>query len=517
MQTASTTASTAQPSTTHHRIAIIGSGFAGLGLAIQLRRRGEHDFVVLERAGDVGGTWRDNTYPGAACDIQSHLYSYSFRPNPDWSRVYASQPEIHAYLREAAIDEGVMPHITFDAELLESTWRPERQHWVLETTAGRFSADIVVSAAGHLSDPKLPSIPGLERFERPMFHSAQWDHSFDATGKRVGVIGSGASGIQIVPELAKTAEQLTVFQRSAPYIIPRVDHEYTDAQKAMFRRMPETAQALRDELFWGNEARFPQRRGIADFIAKIEATALDHLAAQVPEGELRDKLTPDYLIGCKRILISNEYYPTFLRESVALETGRIVEVSERGIVTATADGGTVEHELDALVLATGFEASDLPITHRIFDADGRSMADAWTRGGAAYACSTVAGYPNLFIMNGPNSGLGAGSIIYIVESQIQYILGALDFLDGTGASTLEITQEAQDRFVDSVDARAADTVWLNGGCHSWYVDERFGRLTTVWPDFMHKFRRESGRFRPDEYLVDGEPAEVARSLEGVSA
>ena len=508
----STSGAAPQPSATHAKIAIIGSGFAGLGLAIQLRRRGEEDFVILERASDVGGTWRDNTYPGAACDIQSHLYSYSFRPNPDWSRVYATQPEIHAYLREAAVDEGVLPHIVFDAELLESTWRPDAGHWALETTAGSFTADYVVTAAGHLSDPKLPQIPGLERFSRPMFHSAQWDHSFDPAGKRVGVIGSGASGIQVVPELAKTAEQLTVFQRSAPYIIPRVDHEYTDGQKSMFRRMPETAQALRDELYWGNEARFPQRRGIADFIAKIEATALDHLHAQVPEGELREQLTPDYMIGCKRILISNDYYPTFLRENVALETSGIVEVTETGI--RTNDG---EVELDALVLCTGFEAADLPITHRIFDEHGRSMAESWTQGGAAFACSTVAGYPNLFIMNGPNSGLGAGSIIFIIESQIRYILGALDYMAEADASVIEITQEAQDRFIASVDARAEDTVWLNGGCHSWYVDHRYGRLTTVWPDFMHKFRREAGTFRPDEYIVDGEPVAGERELEGVSA
>lgn len=514
MQSAAATSAAREhgTATTHAKIAIIGSGFAGLGLAIQLRRRGEHDFVVLERAGDVGGTWRDNTYPGAACDIQSHLYSFSFRPNPDWSRVYAGQPEILAYLREAAADEGVLPHVTFDAELLSANWDADARHWALETTAGRFTADVVVTAAGHLSDPKLPAIKGLDKFDKPMFHSAQWDHSFEPEGKRIGIIGSGASGIQIVPELAKTASALTVFQRSAPYIIPRVDHEYSEAQKSLFRRMPETAQALRDELFWGNEARFPQRRGISDFIAKIESTALDHLAAQVPAGELRDKLTPDYMIGCKRILISNDYYPTFLRDNVRLETSGIVEVTESSIITA--DG---EHELDALVLCTGFEASDLPITHRIFDEQGRSMAEAWTQGGAAFACSTVAGYPNLFIMNGPNSGLGAGSIIYIVESQIQYILGALEFLESSGAETLEITQEAQDRFVASIDERAQNTVWLNGGCQSWYVDARYGRLTTVWPDFMHKFRRESGRFFPDEYLVDGQPLEASKELEGASA
>ena len=517
MTTASATqALTDQPQRTaaHAKIAIIGSGFAGLGLAIQLRRRGEHDFIVLERAGDVGGTWRDNTYPGAACDIQSHLYSYSFRPNPDWTRVYATQPEIHAYLREAAVDEGVMPHIRFGAELLESRWQADAGHWALETTVGSFTADFVVTAAGHLSDPKLPAITGLERFAGTMFHSAQWDHSFEAEGKRIGVIGSGASGIQIVPELAKAAAQLTVFQRSAPYVIPRVDHEYSDAQKSMFRRMPETAQALRDELYWGNEARFPQRRGIADFIAKIEATALDHLHGQVPEGDVRDKLTPDYMIGCKRILISNDYYPTFLRDNVTLETSGIVEVTETGIHTNDGDV-----ELDALVLCTGFEAADLPITHRVFDAEGRSMAESWTQGGAAYACSTVAGYPNLFIMNGPNSGLGAGSIIYIIESQIRYILGALEHMAEVDASTIEITQEAQDAFIASVDARAEDTVWLNGGCYSWYVDHRYGRLTTVWPDFMTKFRREAGTFHPDEYRFDGAPAvaEEQRELEAVTA
>jgi cation diffusion facilitator CzcD-associated flavoprotein CzcO len=477
------------------RVAIIGSGFAGLGLATMLKRRGEHSFVVLERAGDVGGTWRDNDYPGAACDIQSHLYSFSFRPNPNWSRVYAEQPEILRYLKDTAMEEGILPHLRFGAEVLEARWDDDERRWVITTATGSVTAEVLVAASGHLSDPKVPNFPGLAEFGGDIFHSARWDHTVPLQGKRVAVVGSGASAIQIVPAIAELVDELTVFQRSAPYVIPRNDHEYSSAERGMFARLPETAQELRDELYWGNEARFPQRRGVTAFVDRVQATALGHLAAQVPDAQLRALLTPDYAIGCKRILISNDYYPTLARENVHLETNGIDHFTQSGVVTSAGD----EIPVDAVIMSTGFQATDLPIAHRIRGRDGKLLSDAWSHGGEAFATTSIHGYPNLFIMNGPNAGLGAGSIIFIVESQIDYIMGALDYMTEQSIESLEATAEAQRRFVEDVQRRAQGTVWVSGGCSSWYLDPRNGHLTTLWPDFMSRFRRENGVFRPDGY------------------
>jgi cation diffusion facilitator CzcD-associated flavoprotein CzcO len=495
-----------QPSSVIQRVkvAIIGSGFSGTGLAIQLKRSGEESFVVLERETAMGGTWRDNHYPGAACDVQSHLYSYSFKPKPDWSRVYARQPEILEYLRHSAESEGVDEHMRFDSEVLEAQWIEASNEWLIHTAKGDYFAQILVTASGHLSDPKYPSIPGIDEFEGAKFHSARWDHDTPLDGKRVGVIGTGASAIQIIPEVAEIAGKLTVFQRSAPYVVPRADREYTTGEKNMFARIPQMAQKIRRDLFWAGEARFPQRRGIESFISRVESLALDHVAAQIDDPVLRAKLTPDYAIGCKRVLISNAYFPTYLRDNVELETHRIDHITANAVVMS--DG--TEHELDALIVSTGFETSDLPISYRIRGTHGL-LADHWAGGEQAYACSTVNGFPNLFIMNGPNSGLGAGSIIFIIESQIAYILGALDHLRRNGDTRIEVTQEAEVEFAAMIDQKAEGTVWLEGGCKSWYVDPRNGRLSAIWPDFMSRFRDSNGVFRPDAYEVrslTGQPA-----------
>jgi cation diffusion facilitator CzcD-associated flavoprotein CzcO len=475
-------------------VLIIGTGFSGLAMAATLAREGRRSFVLLERAGAVGGTWRDNDYPGAACDIQSHLYSYSFRPNPEWSRVYADQREILDYLRRTADEEGLTPHIRFDSEVLRAQWQPAEHHWRVETTGGVHLARVLVSAAGHLSDPAYPDIPGLTDFGGALFHSARWNHDYDWTGKRVGVIGTGASAIQVVPELAEAAQRLTVFQRSAPYVIPRKDRVYTEAEKGMFRRLPHTAQSLRDELFWSNEARFPQRRGVPAFIEEIARTANDHRASQVSDPELLAKLTPDYQIGCKRILISNDYYPTLRRDDVDLETTGIARIDERGVVMT--DGRRVD--LDLLVVATGFEATDLPIAHRIFDKAGHALAERWDDGGAAFACTTVSGFPNLFVMLGPNTGLGAGSMIYMIETQAGYIRGGIQHILELDVD-IEPEPEAEVDYAESLDRRAQGTVWLNGGCKSWYLSPKSGRLTTLWPDFMSQFRAENGEFSPVGY------------------
>lgn len=477
-------------------VIIVGTGFAGLGMATQLARKSEQSFVILERAHDVGGTWRENTYPGAGSDIQAHLYSYSFRPNPDWSRVYGSQPEILEYLRQTAREEGLQPRIRFGAEVLRADWDEQTNRWTVSTPRGTFTGRTLITASGHLSDPKTPDIKGLKEFSGEVFHSAKWNHDVALEGKRIGVIGTGASAIQVVPELAKVAKNLTIFQRSAPYLVPRIDRAYTEAERGMFRKHPETAQKLRDELFWGNEARFPQRRGAPAFVNQIEEIAWDHREKQISDPGLLRKLTPDYAIGCKRILISNDYYPALGRPNVTLETDGIDHVEPHAVVTKTGE----RHEVDILVLSTGFEATDLPISHRIYGKSGHSLAEHWGGGGQAYACTTVSGFPNLFVMLGPNTGLGAGSIIYMIETQISYILGALQYLESENVSALEITAEAEEEYVASVNRRAEGTVWVSGGCDSWYLDPRNGRLTTLWPDFMTQFRKENGTFDPGPYL-----------------
>lgn len=486
-------------------VIIIGTGFSGLGLATALKRSGRDNFVILERADGVGGTWRDNTYPGAACDIQSHLYSYSFRPNPDWTRVYAGQPEILDYLRATALDEGLLGHIHFNSDVTNATWDESRQQWKVTTRRGIHIARALVTATGHLSDPKLPTIAGLADFTGELFHSAQWNHDVSWAGKRVGVLGTGASAIQVVPELAKSAAHVAVFQRSAPYVVPRRDYFYTEAEKGMFRKLPGTAQAVRDGLFWGNEARFPQRRQVPKFVDEIRTRALRHLNQQVQDPDLLKKLTPDYEIGCKRILISNDYFPALTQPNVTLHTGGVQRIEGNAVITQ--DG---REELDILVCCTGFEAVDLPIAQRIVGRDDVLLANRWSSGGRAYACSTVAGFPNLFVMLGPNTGVGAGSIVYMVETQINYIKQALRYLDDND-SVLEISEERETAFIDELDARSIGTVWTSGGCSSWYVDQRSGRLSTLWPDFMSQFRAENGTFDSSVYQVRSRSVPMSRT------
>lgn len=477
-------------------VLIIGSGFSGLGMAVSLKREGQNDFLVLERATDVGGTWRDNTYPGAACDIQSHLYSYSFKPNPQWSRVYAPQPEILDYLRRTAQDEHIIPHVRFGATVEQATWNESRQVWVVKTSVGIFETPVLISAAGHLSDPSYPDIPGLSKFKGEVFHSAKWDHSYDWSGKRVGVIGTGASAIQIIPQLAESAEHLTVFQRSAPYIIPRRDHVYSEVERRMFERFPTTMQELRDELFWGNESRFPQRRQVPAFIEMIRAMAVNHLHSQVPDEELRKKLTPHYSIGCKRILISNDYYETLSQSHVTLETAGIASIDESGVILKTGE----RVELDLLVVATGFEATELPIAEIIYGAEGQTLAQKWKDGGFAFSCTTVSGFPNFFFMLGPNTGLGAGSMIYMIETQINYIREAVNYVLQEGV-VVEPEAQAEKDYTDDIQRRAQGSVWVSGGCSSWYLHPNSGKLTALWPDFMTQFRKENGSFCTTGYQV----------------
>ncbi|MGK0715453.1 flavin-containing monooxygenase [Leucobacter sp. W1153] len=477
-------------------VIIVGAGFAGVGIAVQLERQTEQSYVVLERGHTVGGAWRDNTYPGAECDVPSHLYSYSFSLNPGWTKMHAKQPEILRYIEDVAATENVLPNIRFNMNVDDIRWDEDRKLWVAKAGDAVFEARSIIMAVGYLSDAKFPEIPGLDSFTGKLFHSAEWDHSVDLAGKRVALIGSGASAIQIVPEVGKVAEKLVVLQRSAAYVTPRHDPHYTEAQKRMFERRPELMERIREDLFWANEERYAQRRGTQTLIETATKAALGNLESQIPAGELRDKLTPDYTIGCKRILKSSEYYPTFLRDNVVLEMGGVKAITPTGIVAA--DG--TEHEVDVIISATGFEATDIPMAYRTFGRDGLSLHDRWDRGMEAYKTTAVSGFPNLWFLKGPNTGLGHNSAIYIAEAQLDYVMEALKRTHQ--GEILEVRAEEQERFMAELEALSAGTVWLSGGCSSWYVDPRSGRLTTLWPDFSFTFREVNSEFVEEAYEIE---------------
>lgn len=468
---------------------IIGTGFGGLGLATQLKRGGDDDFMLIDRADDVGGTWRDNRYPGAACDVPSHLYSYSFRLKPDWSRVFAPAEEIWLYLNETARDEGLRPHIRFGADLVSAEWDDASTAWRIETTNGHFECRVLVTAMGHLADAKFPPVPGLAEFAGTLMHSAEWNHDVDFSGKRIAVIGSGASAIQITPGVAETASELVVLQRSAPYVIPRPDRAYTDAEKRAFARSPELMHELRGDLFWGMEYNYAQRRAIPSAIEQAYALANGHREDQVSDAQLTAKLTPDYVIGCKRVLLSNVYYPSLQKPNVTLEAAGLARVEGNTVISTAGNS----FEVDVLICATGFEAVEPPFGPLI-SARGQTLTDHWSAGMRAFSSVTVAGFPNLFIMNGPNTGLGHNSVIFVVESQVGFITSALDYMRQNDVVVVETRAKAEDAYVEAVRARSEGTVWLEGGCTNWYVDPRTHRLTVTWPDYAYAFRASNGSF-----------------------
>jgi cation diffusion facilitator CzcD-associated flavoprotein CzcO len=483
--------------TTEVDTVIVGAGFAGLGAGIRLARRGEQSFVILERANDVGGTWRDNVYPGVACDIPSHLYSFSFLPKPDWSSFFASGPEIHGYLRDAVRSEGLERHLRLGSEVLEMRWLADDRRWRVRTSSGDYLCRTLVVAAGRLSDARVPDLPGLDSFPGPVMHSSAWDDSVALEGARVGVVGTGASAAQLIPRLSKTASSVVVFQRSAPYVVPRPDRAYTPEEQAGFAADPSAHTAMRDDLFWGAETAFAERMPVPGFIDRLRNRALGHLDSQLGDAALRAAATPDYEIGCKRVLISNDYYPALASPTVTLEPSALRSVS--GSVATSADGKSFE--VDVLVFATGFESTRPPFAARTFGTDGIRLADEWSSGMRAHASTTVHGFPNLFVLDGPNASLGHNSAVVMIEAQIDYVLAALDHRDEAAVAALDVLLDAQDAYTREIDAKASSTVWLTGGCESWYVDERSGRLTLLWPDFAYAFQRRLSRFDPENYSV----------------
>jgi cation diffusion facilitator CzcD-associated flavoprotein CzcO len=474
-------------------VAIIGAGFGGIGLAITLRKAGIDSLTILEKADGVGGVWRDNTYPGAACDVPSHLYSFSFEPNPNWSRRYSPQPEILDYLDRCVDKYGLRPSLRLRTEVARAEFDEDAGRWRIETTGGEtIEADVLVSACGQLNRPAETRIPKSERFEGPIFHTARWDHQTEIEGKRVAVIGTGASTIQVVPAIAERVGQLDVYQRSAPYVIPKKDRPYMPWERRLFRWFPPArllarfSQWLTFEIFI---SAFNQFRGMGRLGVRMFEHNLDD---QISDPELKRALTPDHVLGCKRVLISPDYYSTLERPNVELITQGVRELTKNGVV---AEDGS-ERPADVIVLSTGFESTRFLAPMEIRGRDGRDLNEAWREGANAYLGMTVAGFPNLFVMYGPNTNLGSGSIIFQLESQMTYIADAVERLRRTGG-VLSVRPEVQQSFDSEMQSRLSTSVWQTG-CNNWYVDEH-GRNTNNWPGFTLEYRRRTKRLDPGDF------------------
>ncbi len=480
----------------HVDVAIVGAGFAGIGTAIKLLDDGRTDFVVLERDDEVGGTWHRNSYPGCQCDVPSNLYSFSFAPNPDWSRTFALQPEIGAYLRKVADDFGVRPHLRTSTAVEGAAWDEQTQRWRIDTSRGSLTARILVAGMGALSEPAIPDIPGAERFEGPAFHTARWDGDVDLTGKRVAVIGTGASAVQVVPRIQPQVAQLSVFQRTPPWIMPHPGRPVRPRERALFRAVPLAQKLVRGAIYWGRETfvlpfRFHRLSRVPERMARR------HLEQQVADPALRERLTPRYEIGCKRILMSDEYFPALQQPNAELVTESIAQIVPGGV--RTADG--TERPADVIVWGTGFHVTDLPYVDWLRGRDGRTLGEVWREHGMqALRGTTVAGFPNLFVLYGPNVNLGHNSIVFMLESQLRLVLGALRAMDARGAAVLDTRPEAQERFNATIQRRMRGTVWTQGGCASWYLDAH-GRNTTLWPGTSWSFRRATRRFDPAEHVL----------------
>ncbi len=475
-------------------VAIVGAGFSGLAMAIALHAAGRDDMVVLEKGEGVGGTWRDNTYPGCACDVPSHLYSYSFAQNPDWTRRYAPQPEILAYLERCADTHGVRPFLRFGHEVTEARWDAARGRWrVSVRDRPPVLARALVLGTGALHRPAFPSVPGRATFEGPSFHSAAWDHDVDLRGRTVGVIGTGASAIQFIPPLVEQAERVVVFQRTAPWVLPRPDGPVPLWERAMYRAVPGLQRLYRWLLYAGMESQVAGFAGDPRLMAIARRLGERHLRDQVPDPARLALLTPSYTPGCKRILLSNDYYPAMARPHVSVETGALDAVAPDGVVLR--DGRRIA--LDAIVYGTGFRVTEPVPPGVILGRDGVDLHARWSERMTAHKGTTVAGFPNLFVLMGPNTGLGHNSMVFMIETQVAYAMQALDTMDRRGAQALEVRPAAQQAWNEALQPRFEGTVWASG-CQSWYLDGA-GHNPTIWPGSTLEFWARLRRFDPDGY------------------
>jgi len=480
------------------RVAIVGAGFGGLGTAIRLREQGIDDFVILERADRLGGTWWANTYPGCACDVPSHLYSYSFALNPDWTRFFAPQHEILAYLERTARERGVTDHIVYGAEVLNAQWDADAGRWRLDTAAGPVTAQALIAAAGPLSEPSVPDIPGLGDYKGTLFHSARWNHERDLTGERVAVIGTGASAAQFVPYVARDAAHLDVYQRTPGWILPRGDRPIPVLERRLLRRVPAVQRLLRNIIYYVAELLVVGLVFDKRVLSVFEAVARRKLRRSVPDPALRAKLTPSYRIGCKRIIFSDDYLPALAAPDVELVTDAIQEIDATGI--RTVDGR--HRPVDTIVLGTGFKVWAASTADRLEGLGRKTLSQAWAEEGGpqAYVGTTIAGFPNLFFLIGPNTGLGNNSMINIIEGQLVYLLDALEAMERTGAESIEVRHTVQDRYNQEIQARMVGTVWTDGGCNSWYLSED-GTNRTLWPSFSNAFKRRLRGFDMADFVT----------------
>ena len=500
------------------RVAIVGSGFAGIGMAIRLKQMGVAALTVYEAAPQIGGTWRDNAYPGAACDIPSHLYSFSFAPNPAWSRTFGSQPEILAYLERCAHDHGIEPSIRCNARVAAARFDDAARVWRLEIvstlpeparpgsgnssggiaearqTRETIEVDVVIAANGPLSRPALPAIHGLERFRGTLFHSARWDRAYPLEGKTVAVIGTGASAVQFIPRIQPRVARLLVFQRTPPWVMPRPDRAIGLSAQRLFRLMPLVQRLARWAIYWRHEARALGFIVNPKWMKAPMRFASSYLERRVPDPVLRVKLTPDYLLGCKRVLLSSDYYPALTQPNVDLVTTPIREIVDDGLVTE--DGH--RYCVDAIICGTGFDVADAGAPFPVIGAGGADLDARWRSDGPqAYLGASIAGFPNFFMMIGPNTGLGHNSMVYMIESHIAYIASCLRALCRRGARTMEVRDEVQGAFNERLQDAFRRTVWMSG-CRSWYLSKS-GRNTALWPGFAFAFRWLTRRVRAEDY------------------
>jgi cation diffusion facilitator CzcD-associated flavoprotein CzcO len=494
-------------------VLIIGAGFSGLAAAVRISRTGKFSYLVVEQGDDVGGTWRENTYPGCACDIPSPLYSYSFEQNPDWQQLFATQPEILEYLRATTRKRKVTDHLRYRTKVVSTEWDPHRKQWITDTDTGeRFCSRYLVSAIGVLHHPSIPELAGIDTFQGPAFHSGQWNHTVDLTGKKVAVIGTGASAIQFIPAIVDETAALAVFQRTPPWIVPKANRIFSDTERARMRRNPLARWKRRADLFWIHEKRAKGFVGDHAAMAPTHQLAVAHLHRQVNDRALREKLTPDYAIGCKRLLISSDYYPVLTKPHVRVVTEGIKHVRPHSIITT--DG--TEIETDVIIYGTGFDAQNGLTQIPIHGRNGIRLDQAWTSGPEAYLGTTVTGFPNLFLLCGPNTGLGHNSQIFMIEAQVNYMIACLRL--GRRRDVLEVREEVQRKYNIRLQQNLQSTVWQAGGCRSWYQDPRTGRNTLLWPRSTLDFWRRTRTARRADYhsfsRTAADPGRVGRGRPG---
>ncbi|HUG24302.1 flavin-containing monooxygenase [Piscinibacter sp.] len=483
----------------HHDLIVVGAGFGGLGMGIRLKQAGRDDFVIVDQGSGVGGTWHANRYPGAACDIPSLLYSYSFAPNPNWSRNYPEQAEIEAYLNDCVERFGLAPHLQLRTRVTAIAWDAHTQRWAVDAqqrdgAALRWTARVVVAATGALSRPATPDVPGLAEFAGPVMHTARWRAELPLEGRRIGVVGTGASAVQLVPRLAEKASRVVLFQRTPAWVLPKRDRPIGAFRRWVHEHVPGARRLARALIYAVHEMRAPGFTWRPALLKSLEPVASLQLRKQVKDPALREALTPRYRLGCKRILIASDFYPALQRPHVELVPTAIARVVPDGVIGA--DGR--HHPLDVLVLATGFHAAEAMAPFPVHGRNGADLNQVWRDGARAYLGTTVPGFPNLFFLVGPNTGLGHNSMVYMIESQLRYVVDALERMDRAGIAALDTKPQVADAFNDELQRRMKGTVWSTGGCTSWY-QTRSGLITTLWPGSTLEFRLRTRRFRLADY------------------